>query len=177
MVIDNMGTGADKIGLDTNTSSTLNGNAYNISGALSNGVNIRAVADLAWLATDTSTWAPAASPTSRTPASCTTSADGDFTSGGTPDRRHHDRRLDRLDIRLHEVPGGLRNGMAGRPFGRPEPPRSSRADTSRAAASPGAAASRCGTNGAFRLRQAKSHGDGTIHLPDRIRRLVSYAEN
>ncbi len=41
MVVQNMGTGADKIGLDTDNSSTLTTNAYDTTGTLTNNGNIK----------------------------------------------------------------------------------------------------------------------------------------
>jgi Ca2+-binding RTX toxin-like protein len=83
MVVHNMGTGNDKIGLDTNTSSTLNGNTYIISGALSNNVNIRAVADENTReGTILSTSGSGGFTYQQDTGELYYSADGDFTSGG-----------------------------------------------------------------------------------------------
>ncbi len=73
MIVQNMGTGADKIGLDTDNSSTLTTNAYDTTGTLTNGGNITSVADHTTLAVDDACRraARAASSTSRIPASCT----------------------------------------------------------------------------------------------------------
>jgi Ca2+-binding RTX toxin-like protein len=82
MVIENMGTGADKIGLDTNTSSTLGGNTYSISGALST-TNMRAVDDQAVrLTTVLGTGGNGGFTYQKDTGALYYSADGDFTSGG-----------------------------------------------------------------------------------------------
>ena len=84
MVVQNMGTGADKIGLDTDNSSTLTTNAYDTTGALTNGGNITSVADNATLLpTIASTGGKGGFVYQQDTGELYFSANGNFTGGGT----------------------------------------------------------------------------------------------
>jgi hypothetical protein len=84
MVIQNMGTGADKIGLDTDNSFTLTTNAYDTTGTLTDNGNIKAVADNGTLLTTTlSTGGKGGFVYQQDTGELFFSANGNFTGGGT----------------------------------------------------------------------------------------------
>jgi hypothetical protein len=79
-----MGTGADKIGLDTDVSSTINTNTYDTTGSLTNNGNLKAVANAAALtATVLSTGGKGGFVYQQDTGQLYFSSNGDFTSGGT----------------------------------------------------------------------------------------------
>jgi Ca2+-binding RTX toxin-like protein len=84
MVVMNMGTGADRIGLDTDANSTVNTNTYDTTGSLTNNGNIKAVANsAALLSTTLTTGGKGGFVYQQDTGELYFSTNGDFTSGGT----------------------------------------------------------------------------------------------